>query len=395
MSIRIGTTENEARYHHYGAVVERAEFDWVGTIRAPFDDECLSRIDALIVSCDQHLPNRLAISACRERGIPTFHVLDGVLDWRTTFADPETHPDEDRVPLLRPGIADLIFAMGGIQRDLALWLGCPSVVSTGFPRWDSLPRQPCRRGATNGKPRLLVATANTPWKTPEQREAVISTFRQLVKGLESLATEIVLTFRVADELAESIGVVANHAGSAADAIEECDAVITSPSTFAVESMLVGRPTLVFDPFAFPVLTPSAWAATDVARVLRELDGLFAPSEERASFQDFLANKLVTPGNAGERVAAAIVNVCDSSSHNGKLLDDLTEEARGEILTTRKSWTEEQLRSLAATIPDLEREIVRRDQEIQEWTRSYFTPSLRFVLGTIWRFIKRPFPARKH
>ena len=48
--IRIATSENEARFHHYASVVDHPSIDWLGRIDPPYDKESLNGVQAFIAT---------------------------------------------------------------------------------------------------------------------------------------------------------------------------------------------------------------------------------------------------------------------------------------------------------------------------------------------------------
>ena len=305
--ISIATTEDDGRFHHYAGVIEDARFKWKGTLKKPYDESNLAGIDALIVSCDNHLANRIAIAACGKLGIPVFHILDGVVDWRTTFENTKYKAEHGGTPLFQPLIADYVFTLGPLQQLQMNRLGNSNALATGLPRLDSIARRPCRVGPAEKTPSLLVATANTPWANDEQRKQLIDSFHHLATHIQN--KDIHATYRISQELAENSGTTADSTGSAIEALNKCDALITTPSTFAVEAMLSGVPTLIFDPFALPVFTPSAWMATSWQSVISSIPSLLSPTQPLADYQDDLCHSIaIGDGGATLRVADKIASV---------------------------------------------------------------------------------------
>ena len=383
--MRLATTENAGRYHHYQAVVE--EFDFKDQLSPPFDDS-LQNVDGLIVSCDQHPLSRLAVAACKSRGIPTFHVLDGVIDWRTTFDNPKFDLDCGGVPLFQPLLSDCVFAMGELQKRQLAWLGNKNVYATGFPRFDPLQTRPCRSGAVDHQPRLLIATANTPWVTAEQQQVVTSQFRGLMEGIDKSTPQIEPTWRIARSLGETLGLNVNANGTAAQALDNADAVITTPSTFAVESILKGVPTLIFDPFAFPSLTPSAWHANHWESVLFQLPNLLTPSSAQAQHQNWLAkSSFRADGLAANRIAETINRVIKGQLPTEEIASPNQDTPTFEIFKDKK-FTPEQAAALEVSVGEFDRTIADLRQQLKAMNDHQTRPTARYVLGTIVRYSKQ-------
>jgi hypothetical protein len=394
MKIRLATTENEARYHHYRDVVEDPLFEWVGTVEGPFDEASLGDIDGLIVSCEHHWPSRLAIAACKRLGIPTFHVLDGIVEWRNLFENPRTADPSSGAPLFQPLLSDVTFAMGSVQKRALEWLGNDRVLATGFPRLDALDPRPCRTGTPAGTPRILVATANTPWFTPAQQDLFLREFSDLAQRLRGASIPGLfartVSWRVAASVAEALGIANDLSGSATEALRGCDALITTPSSLAVEAMLLGIPTLIFDPYACPIFTPVAWHATSAGGVLTLLSSLIAPEGRRAALQDALL-RFIAPVDRGsaERIRRVIHGVVSRGGIPEGAEEGMDTVGRIPEHMPQAVFSESEigdLRALAASIPMLDRILAEKQRTIDELHRERERPTLRHALGCLYRSV---------
>lgn len=389
MKIRIATTEDASRYHHYASVVESPEFEWLGTIKQPFDEKCLADVDALIVSCDQFVISRTAILACRNHGIPTFHVLDGVVDWRTTFENPEFDLSLGGLPLFRPLIADVVFTMGTIQAEVLRWLGNTQISASGLPRFDGWNPLPCRIGRFDAAPRLLVASANTPWATEVQRTVVEEQFSNLVRALADAEREGAIAqtvYRVSDKLACELNIVNCRNILADQALSDADIVVTTPSTFAIEAMLRGVPTAILDPFGLPVLTPSAWPATNWETVIQSLPSLTSPESERASFQDHIVSSLVrSDGVAASRIVKLICGIVKQGVNH--FASDASVVSESSSLPTAMVGAKEvPPGAVMATLRQLDQRCSSLAENLKALQEAQARPDFRYVATTLKRFL---------
>ena len=381
--IRLATPEGPVRHHHYIAIADQPGIEWVGFIVPPWEESLDGKVDALIISCDQHPPTRLAIHAAKQRGIPVFHILDGVIDWRTTFENPKFDLNYGGVPLFQPLLADHVISMGHLQKRQFEWLGNSQIHPLGFPRFDNIPRKPCRFGPVHGGAQILVATANTPWVTAAQKHRVVEEFRALKAVLRSPG-EATFKFRISQELADEVGISPDRTGDSQSVLQDSSAIITTPSTLAIEGMLTGVPTLIFDPFGFPALTPSAWTATSHASVSNALESLNCPTEQQALYQDFLLEQVVSPeGKSAERIASLIVSAVNRSP-----LPAIFDQRPCSIISPvfeEDKYSPEQLASLVATIPQLERTICNLKLDHKKMCDAQINPTLRSIAGSILRY----------
>lgn len=246
---------------------------------------------------------RTAITRLRDRGCRTLYCIDGILEWRNAF---ENRPTEPACPwTMRPVLCDKVAAIGRSQaRLLDYWGNGNRIELIGLPRFDSLasqlPQQPDRNPGPdpaeekNNKSEtsertLLVMTAKWPAFTEQQQENLE---RSLIDLRDWLATrpEIRTIWRLTQGLEEKLG-IENRFGSFTgteliEQIRQCDAVITTPSTAMLESMLLGRPTAILEYNDSPQLNETAWQirhALQIEPVVREL---LSPPPVRMAQQHF-------------------------------------------------------------------------------------------------------------
>jgi hypothetical protein len=293
------------------------------------------------------------------------------------------------VPLFQPLLCDHVFAMGVVQKEQLGWLGNDQVLATGFPRFDTLQLKECRVGPRQGKPKLLLSTANTPWVTPEQQDVMIVQFRHLIEGLQIHESQCNLVCRIARELGRSIGCQVDSSGTAIEALNDADAFITTPSTMAVEAILLGVPTLIFDPFANPAFTPLAWNATHWESVLSQLPSLLSPAPERASYQDWLAkNSYPTDGLAGDRIASLIeLTIASDESRRERVLTQELADGTAFSPYKIKKFTSEQIASMDASLAGFESKIELLQNQLNTYADLQQSPSTRSMLSTVLRYAK--------
>jgi hypothetical protein len=287
--------------------------------------------------------------------------------------------------------------MGELQKRTLEWLGNSRVLGTGLPRLDSLTFTPCRSGLPRRTPQILVATANTSWFTADQQKLFLREFSRLAESLGGAPSranvpEFKILWRVAATVAEELGVTNDLSGNAAEALMLCDALITTPSSLAVEAMILGIPTLIFDPYACPILTPTAWHATSVDSVMELIPSLLASDERRAGFQDSLL-RCIAPTDRGSasRICRVIKSVVagegippESDESLSTKIPLLVEPASAYIPDGEINH----LRAMSASIPMLDRIIAEKQQTIDSLYRERERPTLRHALGCLYRWVKQ-------
>lgn len=192
-------------------------------------------------------PTRLA----RAMHIPTVLLVDGVVEYANTFANPWLGPTH-----LQDTPHDAVLAMGPLAGRILTDLG-NRVTVTGLPRLDGFAERIAEaRTRIDRDQWLVVATANTPAMDPESLERVRAMLRELVE--EASKRDLSVRWRIDAALADDLG-VAVDAAPLLDTLAGARATITTASTLAVESMLAGVPTAIAHPHPFPLWVPAAWA----------------------------------------------------------------------------------------------------------------------------------------
>ena len=186
---------------------------------------------------------RRAIRLAIEANTPVVQLMDGVVDWRNTLTNPRV---EGR--FLRPAPAGLVLAATESDAAILRALG-NRVTTTGLPRLAAI--RPAPRPPTT---RLLIATARTPAFDAAERDRLVRTLARLRDAAAHFRVPVL--WRLTARLDLELGVT-NAEGPLTEALARCSAVLTTPSTLALEARLAGRPTALIDPHAVP-----AWVRAD-------------------------------------------------------------------------------------------------------------------------------------
>jgi len=187
-----------------------------------------------------------ALRMARRVGAKTILMMDGITDWRNTFANPRVGD-----AFLRPAPVDLICCSGMVDCRVLSTLG-NAAAPTGLPRIENEFR--IESFVQRSGP-ILVATANNPAFNDEERSRLVDALRQIKQASQWARCQIV--WRLTDGLADEVG-VRNQEGSLAEAFAGCIAVITTASTLQVEAMRAGKPTAILHPHDTPIWQPAAW-----------------------------------------------------------------------------------------------------------------------------------------
>ena len=213
----------------------------------------------VVVVADLRSPRTLAVLRAAHRAnrpgrrrrerVHTVLLQDGIVEWRNLFVNPQNADG-----FLRPAPVHEIATCGENDAVALRALG-NKAIATGLPRLDAVRSLP-RLGESDA---VLVATANTPWFSDDEREGVIASLAR-VKA-ECRGRNVL--WRISPIAAAELGVEV-HRGSAMDALRSARAVVATPSTFAIEAMLAGRPTVLLHPFSGPNWLRTGWVV-DVTR----------------------------------------------------------------------------------------------------------------------------------
>lgn len=194
-----------------------------------------------------------ALRMARKVDARTVLLMDGLVEWRNTYTNPRVGKD-----FLRPAPVDVVCCSGLIDARTLTTLG-NTARPTGLPRIDTRFDEPTSR---NEQAPILVATANSPAFTEDERERLLWALSELRQAAHWTRTRLI--WRLTDGLADELG-VENHAGSLDDALEYASAVITTPSTLTVEAMRAGRPCALLHANETPLWSPAAWVWQPVER----------------------------------------------------------------------------------------------------------------------------------
>lgn len=247
---------------------------------------------------------------CEANTVPVLILADGILEYRNTWE----HPALGDGSIFQPVCGHKLACLGKAQARIVETWGNPGRCEVvGLPRLDeSITRSvsPVRR---EGNFRLLVATANTPSFTPEQRTTVVDSLLCLTERLQRNEyvgkRKIEVIWRLTDGLDKELGLAGDAQSPRpplTDVIENVDAVITSPSTLYLESVVRKRPTAVLDFWNSPQYVPPAWSIAAPANLNRVLAELADPPAHKMLFQETtLADQLACHSPATPRLLRLI------------------------------------------------------------------------------------------
>jgi hypothetical protein len=270
----------------------------------------------LLTMTDSWFEADVCIRKAKALGIPTLLLMDGILEWRHEWEDPQMGAVRG-VPLMQPVTTDRVACIGRQSvRLLESWGNLGKCELVGCPRLDDYIVNPVRSKPKGGRRTLLVATATTPAFTDSQWHAVLTGLRDVAAFLAATDGWIP-EWRVCDRARKELKLPEEQGGKGRvpirQALEFADAVLTTPSTVQVEAMLADRPTALLDYGNSPHYVGAAWSISARDHIGPVLAGLAEPSGARLAHQATILNdclECATP--AGPRLDALVSALVSAS-----------------------------------------------------------------------------------
>jgi len=309
---RVLLIDGEWKASAYGSLLEDARFEFISTRSSEFAGMTPQNdIDVILLDDDFGSLANAVLPAWREAGIPSVQIADGILDWRNSFDHP-ARSGMIEIHRFAPTVADVVVCLGPWQ---AYWLSawgsaCP--ISAGLPRLDKIGNAvPAKRPAAN-RTRVLVCSANTPGFTPEHLSMAETMFRDVLEWANAAPTDrFEFDWRISESTRKSLNLDFPN-GDTRDPHEQlrnADLVISQPSTIALESMALGKPTAILDYSRFPKLLVSAFEISHAGAIGPILDAMHSASDRLLRHQDELLRlQWTADGMAANRVSNMIARL---------------------------------------------------------------------------------------
>lgn len=258
-----------------------------------------ARPDLVLLSLEW-LPHHRIISAeAGKRSVPTLYVMDGVLEWSYVWNNQSYISPSGT--MAQPLIAGHIAVIGRHQARILASLGLRDKTHVvGLPRLDSFPKT--RTVRPHEGPVVMIACARTPSHNLEHEANVIRALSDLKAATEEIGLQTI--WRIPEGLAREIRVEPSSA-SLNESFNEVDALVTFPSTLALEGMLAGLPTAIVEYRPVPLYLDSAWQIRAQEHIYPVLNELLYPPAEKKAFQDYCLGEELETGEAGERLRLLI------------------------------------------------------------------------------------------
>ena len=238
-----------------------------------------------------------------QNSVPILILSDGILEYRNTWE----HPNLVDGSIFQPLFGHKLACIGrGQSRVVESWGNAGRCEVVGLPRLDCVNSSAIAPVQNTGPFRVLIATANTPAFDDQQRKTVVESLKAIQTWLTNNPSingrPIEVTWRLSDGLDVEIGIAEAALLQDQDApddrppigevIENVDAVITTPSTMYLESVMRNRPTALLDFHNSPQYVTPAWTINSPGQLGWLVGELESPPAAKMMFQEFvLADQL--------------------------------------------------------------------------------------------------------
>ena len=220
---------------------------------------------------------------------PILILCDGILEFRNTWQN-QTIADGSVYQTI---FGHKIACIGRAPARIIEAFGNPGLCEiVGQPRFDQMFEAEHLPVQDTGPFRLLVTTARTPAFNEQQHRQVVQGLTELKNRFTRNASvgnrRVEITWRLSDSLLNELDLpVPNKTHklpSLGETIEMCDAVVTTPSTVFLESLIKRRPVALLDFTNSPAYVPAAWRITATAHINPVLEELANPPAAKMFFQ---------------------------------------------------------------------------------------------------------------
>ena len=313
--IRVALLDAPVRYRHYLSILDHDDFSCINGDTLEFSDknQLKTYVDVAICSQETEPTTALQIQILREAGIPTCHVMDGVLEWKNQWENPRSFLSNHGAPLYEPVLSDVVACLGPWQVELLQMLGARGIcLPIGLPRLDTYKgvATNCKKLDITDSPRILVSTANKLGFTENHRTQMTQGLRNLREELSGSFAESEVTWRVNEDLGKAIGIPAKQIQSLSipihSAMVDYNLMLSTPSTILLEGMLAGLRVCQLNFTRSPLMIQTVWSCEEALDVGRTIRQMLSPSEHHIRYQGMLRDHQITPpGESTNRLCALL------------------------------------------------------------------------------------------
>jgi hypothetical protein len=309
MKILVLNSREDAR-RIYGDAISAEDFvvEYLGE-EVPCPESILNSVrpDILLLSLEWIPQHRIISAEAARRNIPALYVMDGVLEWSYVWDNQSFIAPSGT--MVQPLIASHIAVIGRHPARILASMGLREKTHiVGLPRLDEFPST--RTVHARREPAVLIACARTPSHNLEQEACLIRALSDIRATVEEMGLRAI--WRIPADLAAEVRVQSsNHALE--ESLNEADALVTFPSTIALEGMLVGLPTAIVEYRPVPLYFDSAWQIRTKEHIYPVLNELLHPVAAKKAYQEYCLGEELEAGEATVRLQELIRKVVQGQS----------------------------------------------------------------------------------
>ncbi|ASI89244.1 hypothetical protein [Vibrio mediterranei] len=220
---------------------------------------------------------------------------DGVFDFSNSFNNPFFFNKSYKLHF--PAINDVILCFGKKEASYIAGFNKRTVVKTYIPEFVKRTMK-LADDFNNPEPEydVMLTTANTAYFDESEFKLLVNYLESVIDSLLSSGYKICI--RIFDNQllnALSLEDIDNlKEGSFVEAAANVKSVITTPSTLAVESMILGLPTATLIYRDMPITTQTGWMLYNPAIVCSVVESMLNNNRERLSIQRVLLENYLEP-----------------------------------------------------------------------------------------------------
>ena len=199
-----------------------------------------TEIDVVLTTMEWSPKWRIMIDECRRQKIPSYYLIDGVIDWDYMWNNWQYIKKDGT--LLQPLLSDRIGVVSNYQSRFLSSIGLKDRVDIiGIPRFD---KQNNEENISNSN-RILVTTSNTPFLNSYAETYVKKALSDL-KDFFFKNKSYKVVWKIDNDLARKINIENNKNEDIDSLLNNISATISFPSTVLLESMLKKILTAIID-----------------------------------------------------------------------------------------------------------------------------------------------------
>ena len=227
------------------------------------------------------------ILQAKARGIPTLFLVDGPLEWSNSYHNPSLRKTNRFFHgyLMEPLIHDAILTVSPAQASYLAFRN-PGRDITYMTYKNKRITSVTSAPPSVKRWQFLITTAKTPYFEDTEKHNLIHLLRHLIAVLEQSGYSYV--FRIFDDaLIEALSPKGNLLdGSFAEALQQVECVIGTPSSVLLQSMASEKPTGTLIYRDSPLFYQTGWLVGDLYSLEATLASMISREETRMGFQTY-------------------------------------------------------------------------------------------------------------